>query len=220
MALVIDSIKRNFALKLTAIFIAVLLWFTFNFLSAAQGSYTKTIELPLGVHQIAGGLVASTKVRTVSVELSGPRTQLDQSSATSLDAYVDCAGKAAGTYLLPVNIIGPNTDKIKTVTPPHVVVMIDRYAYRIVPVVARESNGSPLAANVDPKSVTVAGAQTAVVRVLAVEATVPRRMTSRLLVAEVKPIPVDAALAAVTGVITDPPTVRIIITPRKKPARR
>ncbi|MDQ2816903.1 MAG: hypothetical protein M3T49_01660 [Candidatus Eremiobacteraeota bacterium] len=215
----LDSIKRNFGLKLTALFIAVLLWFTFNFLSAAQGAYNKTLELPLGVHQVAAGLVAAAKIRTVSVELSGPRSQLDTLTATSLDSFLDCSGKGAGTYLMLVTVVGADADKIKAVRPAHALVVIDRYAYRAVPVVARQSNGGPLQATVDPKSVTIAGAQTAVAQVIAAEVTVPGRLAFKQLTAEVKPVPVDGLLAAVGGVTIDPPVVRISISTQHKEAK-
>ncbi|MBC5824634.1 MAG: hypothetical protein GIW99_07090 [Candidatus Eremiobacteraeota bacterium] len=217
----LDSIKHNFGLKLTAALVAVLLWFTFNFLSVAQGSYNKTLELPLGVHQVGSGLVAAAKLKTVSVELSGPRSRLDALTPASLDSFIDCGGKGAGTYLLPITVVGPDADKIKVIRPPHSLVVIDRYAYRAVPVVARQSNGGPLQAAVDPKSVTIAGAQTAVAQVLAAEVTVPARDAFKKMTAEVKPVPVDGLLAAVGGVTVDPPVVRILIapaTPRKEAA--
>ena len=216
MALGISSIKRNFGLKLTALLIALLLWFTFNYLGAAQSPYTKTIELPLGIHQVASGLVASVSAHTVSVELAGARTQLDALTPAGVDAFIDCTGKTAGTYSLTVNVVAPEGDKVKSVTPPHAIVVIDAYAYRKVPVVARESRGGPLpAARVEPDTITVAGAQSAVARVVAAEVTVPVHAARQALAAEVKPVPMDGSLAPIAGLASEPPIVRVTI-----PARR
>jgi YbbR domain-containing protein len=202
MALLIDSVRRNFGLKVTAVIVSVVLWFTFNYFGTTHDVYSKTLELPLTVHGVSSGLVASAQFQRASVELAGPRADLDSVTAADLAAFVDCTGKQPGVYALAVNVVGRNADKVKSVTPAQVVVGVDRYAFRSVPVVARDSGGGPLSnASIAPLTIEVAGGESAVASVVAAEVSVPEpRALPAGFAAEMKPQPVDAKMQTVAGV--------------------
>src|ERR1700730_11890533 len=104
MALLIDSVRRNFGLKVTAGVVSIVLWFTFNFFSTTHDAYSKTLELPLSVHGVSSGLVASTQIDRVSVELAGPRPDIDSVTPADLTSFVDCAGKQPGVYSVTINV--------------------------------------------------------------------------------------------------------------------
>lgn len=212
-------IRRNFALKVWAAAIAVVLWFTFNHLGATQPVYTKTLELPLGVHGVGAGLVPSVPVKTVSVEFTGPRSQLDALAPAQLTTYVDCAGKREGLYSLPVAVVGFGSNSIRSIAPAQVVVTIDRYAFRSVPVVAGNAPpGRPPQVAFDPKTVTVAGAQSLVVQVMTASVAVPPPADWKNGAADAKPVAVDAKLMPVAGISVAPQYVRITSL-SKKPAK-
>jgi YbbR domain-containing protein len=209
-----DLIRRNFGLKVTSVVIAVALWFTFNYLSASQDVYTKTLDLNVSVRGVASGLIATTAVDRATVELSGIRADVDAVKSTDLDAFVDCSGKSAGAYSLNIAVVGRDADKVKAVDPPQAVVSIDRFAFRTVPVVARDATGGELAnAVLAPSSIQVTGAQTAVAQVVAAEVSVPEpRSLPMGFAADMKPVPVDEHMQPVTGAsalgvvsITGPP---------------
>ena len=204
MALLIDSVSRNFGLKVTAVLVAVILWFTFNYFSVTHVGYSKTLDVAVSVHGVSAGLVVASPVASprVSVELSGSRPDIDSVTPPDLPAYVDVSGKPAGVYTLPVNVVGENADKVKAVTPSQLVVILDRYAYRTVPVVVRDAGGGPLSnATVTPGSVQVAGPESAVAQVYAAEVSVPEpRALPRGFAAEIKPTPVDSKLQPLSGV--------------------
>jgi YbbR domain-containing protein len=88
------------------------------------------------------------------------------------------------------------------VDPPQAVVSIDRYAFRTVPVVARDMKGVRLGnAVVVPSSIEIAGGQSAVAQVVAAEVSVPEpRALPVGFAAEMKPVPVDDEMAPVSGV--------------------
>lgn len=202
MAVLIDSVRRNFGIKATAVVVSVVLWFTFNYFGATHEGYTKTLDLPLGIRGIATGLVAEARVDRVSVELSGSRPDLESVAPADMDAYIDCSGKLPGEYSLPVNVVGRNADKMKVVKPGEAIVVIDRYAYRTVPVIARDAQGGPLAnAVLTPPTISIAGGQSAVGAVVAAEISVPEpRALPVGFAAEMKPVPVDARMIPVAGV--------------------
>jgi YbbR domain-containing protein len=202
MALLIDSVRRNFGLKATAVVVSIVLWFTFNFFSTTHDAYSKTLEIPLVVHGTASGLVASTQIQHVTVELAGPRPDVDSVTPADLASFVDCAGKLPGVYALAVNVIGRDADKIKTIMPDQAVVIVDRYAYRTVPVIARDAQGGTLTnAAVAPATIQVTGGQSAVSRVVAAAVSVPEPGSLPAgFAAEMKPDPVDANMAHVAGV--------------------
>ena len=202
MALLIDSVRRNFGLKVTAVLIAVGLWFTFNYFGTSHEAYSKTIELPVTVHGVGAGLVAAPAADRVTVELSGPRPDVEAVSQDDLAAYVDCSGRRPGVYSLPVNVVGRDADKIVTESPSQTIVNLDRYAFRTVPVVARGTDGGSLAnASVAPATITVAGGESSVAQVAAAEVTVPEPGSLPAgFAAEMKPDAVDARMQHVPGV--------------------
>ena len=211
-------VRRNFGLKVTAAVIAVVLWITFNLLGGSQTAFTKTIEVPLAVRGVPAKYVASTNVRKVSIELAGPRGQLESLTAESLSAFVDCAGKSEGTYAIAVNTAGGAADRIKRVSPDQAIVVLDRYAYKTVPVALQAGGTGPLppAAAVEPRTVTIAGAQTQVAQVVAAQVVVNPRLASKAYETEVRAVPIDAQLAPVGGVVITPATVRVLIRAYEK----
>ena len=213
----LDSISRNFGLKVAAVVIGVILWFTFNYLTAGETKYAKTLVVPVTLQHIAGGLVASTRVRQVTIELSGSRTRLDGLAPDDFTAFVDGSGKGPGTYALEISLRGDGTDAIKSVTPASATLVLDRYGYRRVPVVLQDVGGAdgarPL---VVPTTVVVAGAQSAVAQVMAAQATLTYPPIKGAEVLELRAVPVDAELVPVSGVTVDPPVVRATVAAIKE----
>jgi YbbR domain-containing protein len=202
MTLLIDSVRRNFGLKATAVVVSVVLWFTFNYFSTTRDAYSKTLELPLALHAVSAGLVAATPVDHVTIELTGPRPDIDSVSPADLVAFADCSGKQSGVYSLAVSIVGRDADKVKTVSPDYAVVRVDRFGYRTVPVIARDVEGGTLTnASVAPQTIQVAGGESAVSQVVAAEVSVPEpRSLPAGFAAEMKPDPVDVRMQRVAGV--------------------
>src|SRR5215469_7928693 len=202
MAWLIDSVRRNFGLKVTAVVVSVALWFTLNYFGSSQDVFSKTLELPLAVHGLAQGFVATPQVATVSVDLSGPRPDVESATASDLAAYVDCTGRSGGVYSLTVNVVGRDADKVKVITPDQAVVSIDRYAFRSVPVLARGAGGTLLAnAELAPSTIEVAGGAAAVAKVVAVQVMVPEPGSLPAgFSAVMKPDPIDGSLQLVHGV--------------------
>jgi YbbR domain-containing protein len=220
MALLIDSVRRNFGLKVTAVVAAIVLWFTFNYFSTAHLGYSKTLDVPLLVRGASAGLVTSSPVAQVTIEVSGPRADIDSLTATDFSAYVDCSGKLPGLYSLAVNVVGQDADKVKTVKPSQVVITLDRYGYRTVPVIARDSQGALLAnAVLDPPLIQVAGAQSEVSDVFAAEISVPEpgslpagfsaEMTPVAVDKRMTPVPRANALGVVRVTAAMPPAGRV-----------
>ncbi len=210
-----DWIRRNFDLKVAAVVIAVVLWFTFNYLTASQ-AYSKTLEIPLSLHNVAAGLVATSGIQSVTVELTGPRSALEQLGPGDFSAFVDCAAKSPGTLMLPVSVVGPQSDKVRSVTPSAAIVVLDQFGYRRVPVVSSESAQNGIATDIEPRSVIVAGAQTALSRVFAARVSIEDATATRPVTVTLKPMPVDAHLDPVAGLTVAPASVRVAIVPRKE----
>lgn len=202
MALLIDSVRRNFGLKATAVVVSVALWFTLNYFGSSQEVFSKTLELPLAVHGLGAGLVATPQIESVSVDLSGSRPDVEGATASDLAAFVDCSGRQGGVYSLVVNVVGRDADKVKVVTPDQAVVSIDRYAFRTVPVLARGVGGTVLAnAVLAPSTIQVAGGASTVAKVVAVQVVVPEPGALPIgFSAVMKPDPIDGALQPVHGV--------------------
>lgn len=208
-----DLIRRNFGLKVAALLTAIILWFTFNYLSAGP-SYNKTIELPLTLRGVATGMVASTNIHMTSVELTGPRSQLEQWTPDGFTAYVDCAGKHEGTYALNITVTGADADKIVSVTPRAVVVLLDRYTFRRVPVVINTNEGVRLS-DFEPRTVIVAGGASDVSRVIAVQASIDTDPGPSRTLLTLKPVAVDARLLPINGLTVAPASIRVAVLQRR-----
>jgi YbbR domain-containing protein len=208
----LEAISRNFGLKVAAVVIGVILWFTFNYLTAGESKYAKTIVVPVTVQHVASGLVATTTIRQVTIELSGSRTRLDALSPDDFTAFVDASGKSAGTHSLDISVRGAGTDTIKSVTPESAILIVDRYGFRRVPVVLQDTGDSgSTPVRVAPDTVVVAGAQSAVAQVMAAQATVAFPAEKSAVVMELRLSPVDAQLHTVSGITVDPQVVRATI---------
>lgn len=214
----LDSVSRNFGLKVAAVVIGIVLWFTFNYLTVGETKYAKTIVLPVSVQHVSSGLVATTKVRQVQVELSGSRTKLDGLAPDDFTAFVDGSGKGPGTYALDISVRGAGSDSIKSITPADATLVLDRYGFRRVPVVLQDvgtADGRRL--QVEPSTVIVAGAQSAVAQVIAAQVTLAYPADKSAVVMELRPIPVDSQLAPVSAITVDPPVVRATVAVTKGP---
>jgi YbbR domain-containing protein len=211
-----DLIRRNFGLKVAAVVIAVGLWFTFNYLTASQ-AYSTTLEVPVAVHGVAPGLVATSDVQKVTIELSGPRSVLEKLAPADFAAYLDCAGKDAGTLSLNVAVAGPESDKIRSVSPAAAIVVLDRFGYRRVPVISEDNGQSAIATSIEPKSVIVAGAETALAKVMVARVSIEGATATKPVTVTLRPVPVDVNFNPVPGVSVAPPTVHVAIVPHKAP---
>lgn len=206
-------IRRNFGLKVAALLIAVGLWLTFNYLTAPQ-AYSTTLQLPLALRGVNAGLVAQSDVQNVTVELAGRRSVLEKLAPSDFAAYVDASGKDSGTFSFAVSVAGPESDKIRSVSPQAAIVVLDRFGYRTVPVIASDSIQGAIATSIDPRSVTVAGAESVLARVVAARVGVETATATRPLTVVMRPVAVDAGFSPVAGVTVAPPTVRVSLVPR------
>lgn len=209
-----DWIRRNFALKATAVLAAVILWFTFNYLSAAP-AYNKTLEVPLAVRGVGAGLIGSTGVHEVSVELTGTRPQLEGLTPEGFNAFVDVSGKTEGTLPLNVSVVGPGSDKIHAITPSQAIVILERYAYRRVPVITNTAGLAVSLTDIDPKTAVVTGGQTKVSQVYAVQVSADSASAAKRGVVQLKGSAVDAHFNPIGGVTVAPANVRVTIVPTK-----
>ncbi len=192
---------------------AGILWFTFNYLSAAP-AYNKTLDVPLALRGVAAGLVGSSNVHQVTLELSGPRGQLEGLTPEAFNAFVDCAGKA-GTVALNVSVVGPGSEKIIAVKPSQAVVILDRYAYRRVPVITNASGATASMADMDPKTAIVAGGQSKVAQVYGVLVALDLASANKRVVMQLKGVAVDARFTPISGLTVAPANVRVTVVPRK-----
>jgi hypothetical protein len=112
----IEAFRRDLGLKFAAVIIAIVLWFTFNYLTTGEATYSKTLVLPVAVQHIASGLVATVNVHQVTIELAGARPKLEGLTPDSfvfrrdLDArpgdgqHPFCDARRGRTHLGPLRI--------------------------------------------------------------------------------------------------------------------
>jgi YbbR domain-containing protein len=175
---------RNLGLKIVALGLAVLLWFT---ISSPQ--VERSVRVPLVYRNVPATLqMTGDPVDTVNVHIRGGGTQVSQIAAGEVVVVADLAGAAAGSTVLPLR-----TDQVKVpygvevtqIDPSAVTVTLEKSGSAEVPI-KPAINGQPapgyLVAMItsDPRRVVITG---------------PVSRLNDTVVATTEPISIDGATA-------------------------
>jgi len=160
------AIFRNLGLKVLALAIALIVWFTF----AAQRRERiseRTYPIPLSLVNIPPRMViASPLPPSVEVRLRGPFTPLRQLDPSKLEAVIDLADAEQGEKLYrlgPEDINAPQEVEVISISPAEIRVVLDTAAEKSVPIEPKLV-GQPAAGfmveevSVEPRTARLVGA--------------------------------------------------------------
>lgn len=154
---------------------------------------------------------------TVSVDIRGPRSRINQLAPTDVKAELDLAAVTdPGPKLVPVTIQTPRLVRVASVTPETVPVTIDRIAAKTF-TISVEQAPSPASYNItkivpSPTQVTARGPAGALDKVARVVLPVALGDHRESFEGQFKPEPRDATNALVSDVTIDPATVKASVT--------
>lgn len=169
------ELRRNWQLKVLAVAFATVLWlFVVGEREAEIG-----VIVPIELRNIPPGTVVAADVeREVQVRLTGPQTLLASLSPDQVRVSVDVSratpDQPAHVRLTPATVSLPRGLDVVRVSPPEVIVRLERVARRRVPVqlvlVGKPSEGFEVGGwRAEPGEVEVVGGAHAVSRIRAVE---------------------------------------------------
>jgi hypothetical protein len=212
---VLSIVRRNFALKLLSLVLAVAAWAYFHF-SAAPGitaHFDEQLTVPLVVTGLRPGFVARYTEKTALVTIDLPRNGADI-KAEQVQAVLDLTNHPdPGVFNVPIEIIAPNV-QIHSLTPASVTLSLDRLEERTVPVAidyTGTTHGSVVveSADVHPAVVTIRGTANDLARVNEVRVEIPIPPKSGAIDTMTSPSATDTHAAAVSGVDVSPNLVRV-----------
>ncbi len=206
-----DFLRENLGYRLLALFCSILLW---GYVHIQQGPPTRTLQDAIDFRNLNSGLVLTSGVRTVNIEITGPEEILERLTPGDFETYVDLQGCQQGTYELPVQcqaLVQPDLLRF-TVSPSTIRVQLEELITRTMPIKPRLSGPPPPgyhfgAVLVTPRVAKVTGVRHLVEQIVRLEATA---LAENSEVNQVTPVlPVNARGDVVTGVKVEPGEARI-----------
>jgi YbbR domain-containing protein len=226
----VQTIRRNFALKLLAVCLAVVGWAYFRFATnpiVAAARFAQQISVPITAVNLPAGDVAHFTDRqavvTVETRRGDPAIKPDE-----IKALLDLSNKNPGIYNVPVALVAPDV-AIQSLSPASVTLTIEKIESRVFPLALQYVGGSETAGIVvagmqlGPSAVTVEGAATLLAQVAAVHLDVALSNEPKAIDEMVRPVAVNAQGAEVSGLQIAPNLVRVrmrLIAGTGPPAKR
>lgn len=139
--------REHIVLKLTAMFLAVLLWL---FIANEHNPVTYQVlpDVPLETRGLPAGMVVASIPRTVQVRLEGNRSLFEKVNYRDVQAYVNLREAVASENIFEVKIMAPLDLKPVEVIPSRVKVSMERMTRKSIPVHV-ELSGRPSAGYVN-----------------------------------------------------------------------
>ena len=207
-------IRRNFALKLLSLALAITGWAYIRFASnpVIAAHFDQQLSVPIVAANLPVGLIAhyteKEAVVTVGTKRGEPPVKPDE-----IKAVLDLSNKAAGVYNVPVQLVAPNI-VVQSLSPASVSLTIERIEAKTFPVifhyVGSEQNGVVVReATVTPGNVGVNGATSVLSQITAVRVDVPVPTAPRDFDVMARPMPVNSLGQEISDVAIAPDLVRV-----------
>jgi YbbR domain-containing protein len=206
-------IKRNFALKLLAVALAIVGWAYFRFatnpLLAAR--FDQQLSVPITTINLPVDLVAHFNDRDAVVTVEAPRGQ-PPVKPDEIKAVLDLSGKATGVYNVPVALVAPNV-VVQSLSPASVALTIERIDLKSFALELHYmgTQSGIVVGNVvlAPTNATVRGADSLLGQVTSLRLEIPLPTQPTSLDEMMRPVPVNSLGEEVTGVQVSPELVRV-----------
>lgn len=155
-------LRRDLALLITALGLAVVIWFVITDSENETVVQQFGFALPVEAVNIPGDLATASRIPPALIEIGGRQVDIDNTAQNDFIARVDLSGLPAGTHEIPISITSRNDDvSVRSVQPQFVQVTLESVVSRLVQVTVQVENSPPLGFDVgDP----VAEAATVTVR--------------------------------------------------------
>lgn len=207
-------IRKNFTLKLLALTLAIVGWayirFANNPLVAAR--FNQELSVPITTVNVPLGYAAHYEDATATITIATKRGA-SPVRAQDVKAVLDLAGRGAGVYNVPVEVVAPDV-AIQSLSPASVTLTLEKIAQRTLPVVLhyignRQPGVVVSASALTPQNVIVNGTSGALSQIVEIRAEVPLPNAPRTIDEMMRPVPVDAAGREVEDVQVAPDLVRV-----------
>ncbi|HEY2475031.1 MAG TPA: hypothetical protein VGI19_09535 [Candidatus Cybelea sp.] len=210
-----ELIRKNFALKLLALALALVGWAYFRFASNpifANAEYDQQLSIPISTANLTLGYVARFADRQAVVTV-GSRRGEPAVKPDEIKAVIDLSNKGAGVYNVPVQLVAPDL-AVQSLSPASVTLTIERVEARSFPIVLRYL-GQPQpgivvsAMQIRPNVATVRAATSVLAQIVAINADVALPDGPKTVDEMVRPVAVNSSGTEVTDLSVSPNLVRV-----------
>jgi YbbR domain-containing protein len=210
----VQIIRKNFTLKILALTLAIVGWAYIRFADnpVVAARFNQELTVPITTVNVPLGYAAQYSESTATVTIQTKRG-VPQVRAQDVKAVLDLAGRGAGVYNVPVELVAPDV-AVQSLSPASVTLTLEKIAQRTLPVVVqyvgtREAGVVVNQSTLTPTSVAVNGTSGVLSQIVEVRANVPIPSEPRTFDEMVRPVPVDAQGHEVDGVQIAPDLVRV-----------
>jgi YbbR domain-containing protein len=208
-------VRRNFALKLLAVGLAIVGWAYFRFASnpiVAAARFDQQLSIPIAAVNLPVGYIARFTDHDAAVTVALKRGE-QPIKPDEIKAVLDLANKETGVYNVPVQLVAPDI-AVQSLSPASVTLTIEKVQERLFSImvhyVGPEANGIVVGdARIRPEAVVVRAPTSLLAQVSAVHADVVLPSQPKRLDEMVRPIPVDASGTELSGLSVAPDLVRV-----------
>lgn len=207
-------IRKNFALKLFALSLAILGWAYFRFASnpVLAARFNQQISVPITAANLPVGYIAHFTDKEAVVTVAAKRGE-PAINPQEVKAVLDLSNKTTGIYNVPLQLVAPNI-VVQSLSPASVSLSIEKIDERTMPLSLHYAGTAPAGVVVDdasqqPNSVTVHGPTSTLAEVTAVQVDVPFPQSPAAFDSMVRPVPVNSLGQEVAGIEVAPDLVRV-----------
>jgi YbbR domain-containing protein len=210
-----ELIRKNFALKLLAVALAIVGWAYFRFASNPifdDGQSEQQLSIPISTANLTLGYVAHFADREAVVTVAGKRGE-PAVKPDEIKAVIDLSNKGAGVYNVPVQLVAPDL-AVQSLSPASVTLTIERVEERSFPVVLHYM-GQPQPSvvvnqpQIRPNVATVRAPTSLLAQIASVNANVALPEGPKAVDEMVRPVAVNASGMELTGLSISPNLVRV-----------
>lgn len=208
----VAAIRRNFALKMLSLFLAVVGWAYFRFsTNAALGApFDQQLSVPITAANLTSGYIArfTDKVAQVTIE---PKRGEPPVKPDEIKAVLDLSNRGPGVYNVPVQLVSPNV-VVQSQNPSTVTLTIEKIDQKQFPVAMHYGGQANVVVSnftVTPTSVTVSGPTSELAQVATVRVDMPLNSNQTSLNEMIRPIAVNSSGDEIRDVQVLPNLVRV-----------
>lgn len=208
----VAAIRRNFGLKLLALFLAIVGWAYFRFSSntAFGAGFDQQLSVPIAAVNLPSGYIArfpdKTAVVTIEPKRGEPAVKGDQ-----IKAVLDLSNRSPGVYNVPLQIVSPSVE-VQSQNPSTVTLTIEKIDQKTFPVAMHYGGSASVVVthfSVTPASVTVNGPTSDLSQVATVRVDMPLKSSQTALDEMIRPVAVNSSGEEIGDVQVTPNLVRV-----------
>lgn len=209
-------IRKNFALKLFALCLAILGWAYFRFASnpVLAARFDQQLSVPITAANLPVGYIAHFTDKDAVVTVAAKRGE-PPINPQEVKAVLDLSNKTAGIYSVPVQLVAPNI-VVQSLSPASVSLSIEKIDARPFPLSLHYTGNASSDVVVSdakqmPSDVTVRGPTSLLSQVTAVQVDVPLPQNPSAFDSMVRPVAVNSLGQEVAGIEVAPDLVRVSV---------